>query len=324
MSDFSEMLPISIVQDPSLDPLSANMASSYATANQHIAQEHQAHFSLQREHIAASRLAILNTAEKALQRTPASEGPRRAIVLGAGNCIDIPVAELAASFDKMTLVDAHIESVKEAVSRLPGKLIAKINVVGADISGVAGEIGSVMEQTAQRRTSYAEYARSLAPRLNRIDPAGKPPDLGEDYTFACSQLVLSQLGGIPFSVLGKRLAEQYEMPISNELTPAQVSLLDATTEATIRLQKSHVEYLARLVRSSGTVHLADTYAEVKKNSAQQQLLPMVMVGEVQPVIDRHFENLTPLEDWYWPPRPNRLYYVIANSLAPRGYRTSQA
>ena len=52
-------------------------------------------------------------------------------------------------------------------------------------------------ENIQNAESEADFFHGIIATFNRAARNANTPDLGNDYAFVCSQLVLSQLGGIP-------------------------------------------------------------------------------------------------------------------------------
>ncbi len=126
-------------------------------------------------HLAESRKVILDTAARCPQRG-------RALVIGAGDCLDVPVAELAGIFDEVVLADIVIGAV---VRRWEGKLRGRVRGVNWDASGALATLA------AGRETVTAHEAAEI---FARADP-GPPP--GGEADFIVSANCISQLGLVP-------------------------------------------------------------------------------------------------------------------------------
>jgi len=306
--------PPRVTVDPSLEVISHTMVERYTALNGQMADHYAAFQPLQQPHIVSSHSAIMSTARAAINRAAGSDALRRAIVLGAGNCSDIPVAELARTFDTTTLVDIDVKSVAKAVANLPKRLHEKIDIIGADISGVAGDVAEVMEGAARRRSTYKGYLQEAAWGLSGIDPTDKQPDLGEGYAFVCSHLLLTQLGSIAVATLNSDLTEtKYGVPFTYSQEGIEKPLTLHLYNLTAKLRKSHVDLLARLVEPSGTVHLADTYTQI----VDGDMHTMVRDEELEYIAEQ-FAELAPPQSWRWQSSPNGEFHVVSNSLAPRG------
>jgi len=81
------------------------------------------------EHLARSRRAIERTIERTSQR-------RTAIVLGSGRLLDVPLAQLAAAFARVVLVDA----VHPLPARLRARRFANVELRSADVGGVLQDL----------------------------------------------------------------------------------------------------------------------------------------------------------------------------------------
>lgn len=110
---------------------------------------------------------------------------RHAMVYGSGPLLDIPLAELAANFEKVTLVDvAHLWP-----ARLAARRYSNVRLVARDISGVAQ---GLLEGAAQGADG----------------PPRPQPNLPQDHAsvdFLVSANVLSQLAVTPLRFLSRHI-----------------------------------------------------------------------------------------------------------------------
>ncbi|MBK9989674.1 MAG: hypothetical protein IPP19_02775 [Verrucomicrobia bacterium] len=126
-------------------------------------------------HIAASHQVILRGAARCRKH-------ERVLVIGAGACFDVPVAELAAQFSEVILADVAVSAVaRRWQRRLPGR----VRAIAWDATGVLASLAE------GRRTLTANAAVEL---FAGSDP-GVPP--GGDADLVVSANCLSQLGLIP-------------------------------------------------------------------------------------------------------------------------------
>src|SRR6187551_787726 len=126
-------------------------------------------------HLAESRRVVLETAQRCSQR-------RRALVIGAGDCLDVPVAELADLFAEVVLADIVTSA---EVRRWARKLRGRVRGVNWDASGALATLAAVRETVTARE----------APEIfARADP-GQPP--GGEPDFIVSANCISQLGLVP-------------------------------------------------------------------------------------------------------------------------------
>src|SRR5689334_19268051 len=130
-------------------------------------------------HLAASQRAILDGATRCRAR-------QTALIVGAGQCLDVPVAELAGLFDRVLLVDVVIcPAARQWARRFPGRVECQ-----------AWDATGALEAVARRRrTLTAPEAAGLFQRGCPQLPGGVEPDL------VVSTNCVSQLGLIPAHAL---------------------------------------------------------------------------------------------------------------------------
>jgi hypothetical protein len=106
----------------------------------------------------------------------------RALVIGAGGCFDVPVAELARTFSEVILVDVAVSTVARQWQR---RLPDRVNAVAWDATGALATLAD------RRKTATAAEVVLL---LAGSDP-GTPP--GGEADLVVSANCLSQYGLIP-------------------------------------------------------------------------------------------------------------------------------
>jgi hypothetical protein len=296
--------------DPSAEGLPAAMVDAYGTMNNNIAYD-RAFFalSLQHDHLLNSQINITDTAKEALRRTPVIE-ERTALILGAGGCLDIPLAEIVTEFDKTTVVDVHTEQTEEALGRLPSSLLGKVSLVRAELSGFAKGLNDMFEQASEQK-DFGQFVEVTAAMTRQLDVAGRA-ELGSDYSFVCSQLLMTQLASIPFLNLSEMIRAKYGKPLTMAPGKEDDGLIRALDGQNIKAQTGHVKQLRQLVADTGTVHLADTWAEVRGKTA----LPMV----AKPAVDMIRHDFSEVRDpslWRYNASLNLTYLVGSYALAPK-------
>jgi len=126
-------------------------------------------------HLRASREAILVAAARCSRR-------ERALVIGAGDCLDVPVAELAERFAQVTLADVIVSATaKDWAKRLPGR----VRTAQWDATGALARLAEVRDVISAHD----------APKLFAEADPGPPP--GGEPDFLVSANCLSQLGLVP-------------------------------------------------------------------------------------------------------------------------------
>lgn len=130
-------------------------------------------------HLEASRRAILSAASRCSRR-------RIAWVIGAGDCLDVPVSELAQRFERVFLTDVVLSAAARRWARTSrGQVEARC----WDATGV-------LDRVAEGRTSLTSASAQELFRHGRPAwPKGVEPD------FVISANCLSQLGLVPAEAL---------------------------------------------------------------------------------------------------------------------------
>lgn len=88
---------------------------------------------------------LRNSQSVMLESLEACDGMRTALILGSGLLLDIPLAELAARFHKVLLVDLiHLPEARHAASRFPN-----VHCVTGDITGFADRMEHLTESSLE-------------------------------------------------------------------------------------------------------------------------------------------------------------------------------
>jgi hypothetical protein len=127
----------------------------------------------------------------------------RLCVLGAGNCNDIDLNELAASFSEVHLVDIDRAAMEDAVRRQAVTQPARIRLHGGvDLTGIA-DVFPAWEQESPTSPEVSEAAARATQRV--VPPVGGPFDV------VLSPCLLSQLCGYADDVLGRAHPRRREL-----------------------------------------------------------------------------------------------------------------
>jgi hypothetical protein len=126
-------------------------------------------------HLRASCEAILAATERCPRR-------ERALVIGAGDCLDVPVEELVDRFAQVTLTDIVVSATaKDYAKRFRGR----VSVAQWDATGALARLAGVRDVISAHD----------APKLFAEADPGPPP--GGEPDFVVSANCLSQLGLVP-------------------------------------------------------------------------------------------------------------------------------
>lgn len=141
-------------------------------------------------HLESSHAAIRDVAAKCAAKN-------RVLVIGAGDCLDVPVLDLAAQFKEVILADVVISPV---VRDFEKKFPAKVQGVVWDATGALITLGKI---TAPLSSTEAV---AIFEEADPGDPPGGEPDL------VISANCLSQIGLVPAESLDKRQSDPQFVP----------------------------------------------------------------------------------------------------------------
>ena len=167
-----------------------------------------------------------------------------AVILGAGQAFDLPLVELAKSFEKLVLVDIDAEALSATVAdalKDPG-LRARTELRLLDLTGVNGQLVQRIDEAVASAANGAEaqerletlcwtYRLAAPPRL-------LPPE--EPANLLVSSCVLSQVAW-PQRVYARRV---YERRFSSVPGPLELRWARHFTYLERRLQQDHLTSLA--------------------------------------------------------------------------------
>jgi hypothetical protein len=205
------------VHDRSIEHIPPEVLAASRKTNKEIA-EHNARFeAAHSKHLANSKREILQTATIALERVPEGQ-PKKALLLGVGNGLDTPLRELAEKFDQLTLVELDKESTEEAIKQLSPELQKKCMLVVADVTGIVGELCKEIKDQVNTSDLPQKLVDTLAEKTNEAKKkvTESTPDLGTDYAFASSQLVLSQLSTTPHDYIRNTMKDKFGIDLSTQ------------------------------------------------------------------------------------------------------------
>lgn len=109
---------------PSASGILEAVFTNLVQINDGIIRTNERHKRSHMEHLVNSRREIITTADLAISRTRFDK-PKKALILGAGSCFDIPLEGLAERFDELTLVDLDPGKTARAIRNLSPSLQQK-------------------------------------------------------------------------------------------------------------------------------------------------------------------------------------------------------
>ncbi len=180
----------------------------------------------------------------------------RALVLGAGACLDVPLPVLASHFDQVGLLDSDPESLRSAVGALEPSLRTKVHPRQVELSGTAGPYLAQV----QKRLALSQTPEEAIQNLVELCHDGvlvPRPSSQSRVDLVIAPCVLSQLGIALHretrALFACRFPDLGDTPLTSSLpwVQAQLDLAHA-------VQRAFVKSLECLVAPEGRVVLTAT------------------------------------------------------------------
>lgn len=200
------------------------------------------------QQVAESKSLILSAAEWAQ--------PGSVLILGAGHAAELPLKELAARFERLTINDVDNSVLDEglAAAGLTEEERKKFTVQIADLTGVTESLVSRLEEILETTRDPQEAIEAMSHLLDTALVAGMPIEGKFDLVIA--SCVLSQLH---FGLLHRaRLAFDKQYPGQDKLLADSVRWSSAMFEMARRMEKKFIDDLAEHVAPGGFIYLADS------------------------------------------------------------------
>ena len=183
------------------------------------------------------------------------------LVLGAGACTEIPLAELARNSDEVVLADYDLASMQQGRDELTSPALRKsVRVVSCDISGgVSAQLNRLIEQ--QHWDKLASQSAQvvfdvLADCLEQCD-VPDPPEMeglnSGEFGVVISSLVLSQLFSYPLLDMLDYI--QHNIPAYLSEQERHRRYQEAAQNFRIRVIQGHLHLLQALLDVGGVVVL---------------------------------------------------------------------
>ncbi len=264
------------------------------------------------------------------QRDPATS--QSSLVLGAGACTEVPLAELSRSSDEVVLVDLDLTAMRQGRDELTSAALRKqIRLVQCDISGgVSGKLARLIaQQNWQERISQGAHAVFDAAALCLEQcPIPDPPQMQElpagDFGIVVSSLVLTQLFSYPILDVLDSL-QRIAPSLLNEQERHR-RYQDAAQNFRIRIINAHLRMLRTFLDTGGVaVLLTDMRGFVfnvhgtDHDTTHRRTLPLV--PRVFPDLVRGAFAIVEEAQWEWltdlptKDRPGRGYEVAGYVLS---------
>ncbi len=219
-------------------------------------------------HVAQSHRRILEAASHCEHRS-------KTLVLGAGNCTEIPLEELARSFDEVVLADLDDASMAAAVDELPDDLAAKVHIQVQDVTTFAAPLMRRLWHAVESSETAEQGLERIAGTLTGLDNDAAAAKLPE-ADLVVSSLVLSELHRYPLNYAARLLRDKFGKRLTAwdgyERFRAQIQQVAL---------RDHIRLLAAVCRRGGAVYFADTiargplYEKIESARRREALLTML-------------------------------------------------
>jgi len=200
------------------------------------------------QQVAESKKLILTAAEWAQ--------PGSLLILGAGHCAELPLKELAARFEKITINDVDNAVLEEglAAAGLTEAERQKLTIHIADLTGVTESLISRIEDILSANRDPQAAIEAMSHLLDTALVAGMP--ITGKFDLVIASCVLSQLH---FGLLHRaRLAFDKQFPGQDKLLADSVRWSSALFEMARRMEKKFIDDLAEHVAPGGFIYLSDS------------------------------------------------------------------
>ncbi len=254
-------------------------------------------------HLEMSAALMLNGLR---QREP--ETSPAILVLGAGACTEVPLAELVRASDEVVLVDLDLPSMIQAHGEISAAgLRRRVRLVEADISGgVSANLKRLLDKQPwptlipQGAQAVFDAAASCLEQCAVPDPPALETIEAGGFGLVISSLVLSQLFSYPLlDVLdhAQRLVPQFlgEQERHRRYQDAAQSLRLRIIQAHLHLLRAAADIGGRIVLLSDMRGFVFEVYGAEHDAAHRRTMPLV--PRTLPDLVR--ENFTIIEEAYW-------------------------
>jgi hypothetical protein len=268
-----------------------------------LAVHHREYGHIRQGHIARSHAAINEASRLALQAA-SPDTPTKALILGPGPCVDIPLAQVVEAFDQTTLVDINATKTAAAIEQLPPALQSKVEVVADDLTGCVDKVESSMVGSDLRN-----FLTTGAEVLDAIDTAAEAVSFGTaEYDFVSSHLIHDQFAASIRRVVVRMLEGRFNDQFAEQSIRWHPGFKAAFADFKSRLEQTHLDMLARTVSRTGIIHFADSY------DYRMTAEPRGMSTTSLEIPDSRFSLARPPESWLWPIAHIKFCTVTAYAL----------
>ena len=252
------------------------------------------------KHVEESRRMILAAGE--------TVHPGRAVVLGAGICEEIPLAELAARFEHVTLNDVDGKLLEQAIAaaKLDPPARAKLDVHVADLTGVTEKLIAKFDAALPSISDPAEAIEEMA-RLVDEETVAEMPIEGK-YELVVASCVLSQL----HFAITHRSGERFENRFAGQMEQLRASQRWTTALFGLarRMETRFIDGLIGLLAPGGLIYLSESpqmcYVKLTADGSWETegTFRMLRTQDISDYVDRRFAIIAHGR-WQWVVSPPR-------------------
>ena len=233
---------------------------------------------------------------------------RSTLVLGAGACTEIPLAELTRDSDEVVLADYDLASMRQGRDELTSATLRKrVRLLACDISGgISAALNRLIEQQPWDKLvpQDAKIVFDAAARCLEQCPVPDPPEIeglhAGEFGVVISSLILSQLFSYP--ILDMLDHVQRIAPDFLGEQERHRRYQEAAQAFRVRVIEAHLHLLRELLDVGGIVVLLSDVrgfvfadSDTENNAQQRRTLPIAPRGLTELVQ----ESFTLLEERHW-------------------------
>jgi hypothetical protein len=233
--------------------------------------------------------------------------PGALAVLGAGKLYDVPLKRLTERFERVLLVDVDAESLAESTARVLNVARSNVELVTAELTGVAGFLVTALRDLFDGSSSLSEdgahdsllallYSFRTSTGASALAQAlgARPP-----LAVCVSTMLLSQLAAPLTGLIEARFKQRF--PFSRRLQQPRFQI--ALGQFSHRVQHAHLQALlgsSRLALITSDVSEQPTYWSPRGAEPASAPLPLIGAPRLDELLPRARVQITRSASWQWP------------------------
>jgi hypothetical protein len=161
---------------------------------------------------------------------------------------------------------------------------------------------------------FLKTASNAIEYINKKD-AKDVPNVGSNYAFVCSQLVLSQLMLYPLKYIEGAVKDKFNVDFGASAIDHRDFMINFMSLKS-SLEQAHIRLLAKSVSPLGTVHFADTYKQIDESSGPDGCY-IVDLKSIARVLQENFMHRKGTTSWIFKHTSHKDFVVESNALEPK-------